>query len=309
MNRPMLRIAVIALFAASGWSQAYAARGAGLIHRKSSLYHDIFVYKRGAIVTLRFGMMADVVAQTQVDLGNPQRHMLEYTPMTFCGLLYAPEPNSILVIGLGGGVIPRQMRDYFPDAHIDVVEIDAEVLRIAKEYFDFVDDDRLKVHIEDGRMFVRKRIRDKGAKYDIVVLDAFNSDYIPYHLMTKEFLQQVKGVLSDKGVVVANVFYPNRLFPAEFATFLDVFADCQAYFGTRSGNAMLVGLGDALAPLTLRQAAAQSRMLQQKHRFSFNMLTVAKKLDPDARPEASVRVLTDDRAPVNYLRSQPRGRR
>ena len=289
---------------------ATAAPGsARLIHKKNSLYHLISVYQGGSVVTLQFGKRPTVPMQSQVNLRNLQQHMLEYTMMAFCGLLYNPEPQRLLVLGLGGGVIPRQMRHYFPALEIDVAEIDPDIPPIATEFFRFRQDDKLKVHIDDGRMFIKKQLgRDPVVKYDIVILDAFNSDYIPFHLMTKEFLEELKGLLAADGVVVANVFYDNRLFDAEFKTFLTVFGRCQVFLGGYSTNAMLVAPGHAAPTLTVREAVDQAQMLQSKHSLAFDLLTVAKRLRPKTRPNRRAKVLTDDRAPVNWLRSQDRRR-
>ncbi len=231
--------------------------------------------------------------------------MLEYTKLAFCGLLYKPEPERMLVLGLGGGVIPREMHHYFPGLEIHVVEIDPEIPLIAKRFFGFRQDDKLRVHIADGRMFIKKQLRrDPVPKYDIVILDAFNSDYIPFHLMTKEFLEEVKGVLAEDGVVVANVFYDNRLFDAELKTFLTVFGRCLVFVGGYSMNAMLVAPGPTGPTLTVREAAGRAKILQRKHRLAFDLLTVAKRLRPNIRPDSRAKVLTDDRAPVNWLRTQ-----
>lgn len=292
-----------ALYTPIAQARLFARRLGKPIYKKNSLYNNIFVHKRGTILTLKFGIRTRVEVQSQVDIRNLNHHMLEYTPMTFCGLLYNPEPKRILVLGLGGGVIPRQMRHHYPDVIIDVVEIDPEILKVAAKYFKFKEDDNLKVHIEDGRTFVRKWLRDKGPKYDMIILDAFNSEYIPYHLMTREFIIQLDAVLTDDGVIVANVFYPDRLFEAELATFMATLGPCQVYLGIDSDNAMIVA---APKMLTIPQAIAQARILQPKHRFSFNILTVAKKLKPNIHPPDSAIVLTDDRAPVNWLRSQPK---
>lgn len=288
-------------------ADARVSRIGRLVHQKNSLYHRIMVYQRGSIITLRFNKQPAVQMQSQVNLRNLREHMLEYSTLAFCGLLYNPEPKKVLVLGLGGGVIPREMRHYFPELEIDVVEIDPEIPLIAKRFFGFRQDDKLRVHIADGRMFIKKQLRrDPVPKYDIVILDAFNSDYIPFHLMTKEFLEEVKGVLAEDGVVIANVFYSNRLFDAEFKTFLAVFGRCQVFFGDYSTNAMLVAPGPRSPMLTIKEAVGRARMLQRKHKLTFNVLTVAKRLRPDTRPEPRAKVLTDDRAPVNWLRTQER---
>ncbi len=295
----LCRLPVIGAASGGGWGQ--------LIYQKDSLYHRIFVYKIGSVVTLRFDRQPAVQVQSQVDLSNLREHMLGYTKLAFCGLLYKPEPKKMLVLGLGGGVIPREMRYYFPAIEIDVAEIDPEIRQTAVKFFGFREDGRLRVHISDGRMFIREQLRGESVgKYDIIVLDAFNSTYIPFHLMTREFLEQVKGVLAEDGVVVANVFQNNRLFDAELATFLAVFGRCQVYVDEYSANAMLVSPGPTAPLFTLNQAAARAEMLQRRHRFSFNMLTVANRLRPGIRPDVRIKVLTDDRAPVNRLRTRRR---
>jgi len=291
---------------AAGLAQAYDV--GQLIYSRNTLYHRVFVSQRGSVMTLQFGNRDPSLMQSQVDLSNLRRQMHEYSMLTFASLLYKPEPKRLLVIGLGGGVIPREMSHYCPELRVDVVEIDPEIPAIAERYFGFHAGDRIKVHVMDGRVFVRKQLReDPVPKYDIVVLDAFNSDYIPFHLMTREFLQQVKGVLADDGVVAANVFYTNRLFDAELATFHDVFETCQSYMGARSTNAILIAGGPQVTALTLAEAHKRSADVQERLGLAFDMRTVvAARLRPQVAPDSTVRVLTDDRAPVNRLRSQPR---
>ncbi|MHC4271620.1 MAG: spermidine synthase [Planctomycetota bacterium] len=278
-----------------------------VVHKKNSLYHRIFVYQRGSIVSLQFSKMPEVEIQSQVNLRDLRELMLEYTRLAFCGLLYKPEPERMLVLGLGGGVIPREMRYYFPELEIDVVEIDPEIPLIAEEYFGFSEDNNLKVQVDDGRVFIKKQLNlDEVPKYDIIILDAFNSEYIPFHLMTKEFLEEVKCVLADDGVVVANVFYSNLLFDAELKTYLEVFGRCQVFTGTRSMNAMLAAPGPTGTMLSLKEAVKTGKTLQRKHRFAFDMTRVAKRLRVNIHPDANAKVLTDDRAPVNWLRDQKR---
>jgi spermidine synthase len=276
-----------------------------VIYKEDSLYQRIFVYKHDSVVTLRFGRQPATQVQSQVNLNDLRQHKLEYTAFSFCGLLYKAEPNSVLVLGLGGGVIPREMHYYFPSAEIDVVEIDPQIQQAAGKYFAFSEDDKLRVHIDDGRVFIKQQLR-KGVvkKYDIVILDAFNGDYIPFHLMTKEFLEEVKGVLSDDGVAVANVFSNSRLFDAELKTFLAAFGRCQVFYGIHSNNAMLVSPGSKGRLLSVEEAVNQAGVLQRKVGFFFDMMMVAGRLQPNIKPDQSARILTDDRAPVNRLREQ-----
>ncbi|MFH0965059.1 MAG: fused MFS/spermidine synthase [Planctomycetota bacterium] len=284
-----------------------AEEGERIVYQKSTLYHRVFVFREGDVVTLRFRRRGRII-QSQVDLSDPRRHLLEYTTLVYCGLLYDPEPKRMLVVGMGGAVIPRHMRYDFPDLEIDIVEIDADIPKIAEEYFRFRADDKMKVHVSDGRIFVRKMLRQQAApKYDLVILDAFTDDYIPFHLMTKEFLEEVRGALAPTGVVVANVIRTNQLYDAELATFLAAFGRCHVYRARRSTNAMLVSWGAEGPRLTAEEARRRAERLQQAHGFAFDLVKIAEDGDFDPRPGRGGRVLTDDRAPVDWLRSQERG--
>lgn len=276
-----------------------------VVHQKNSLYTSIYVYQSDSIMTLQFGKQQATTVESQVDVDNPREHMLEYSAMSFCGLLYNPEPKNMLVLGLGGGVIPREMRHYYPSLKIDIAEIDRDIQPIATKYFGFKPDENMQVHERDGRVYVKRQLRlDPVPKYDLIVLDAFNGDYIPFHLMTKEFLEELKGVLSDKGVVVANVFSSNRLFDAEFKTFVDVFGRSQVFYGVSSGNAMIVSPAPEVPLLTASDAVSKATELQEELELSFDYVRVARMLAPDAKPDARAKTLTDDQAPVNVLRSQ-----
>ena len=73
-------------------------------------------------------------------------------------------------------------------------------------------------------MFV-KRMGKQKTRYDLVMLDAFDHEYIPEHLLTREFLQEIKGVLAEGGVLAANTFASSRLYDFESATYYSVFGD------------------------------------------------------------------------------------
>src|SRR5690606_37893874 len=107
-----------------------------------------------------------------------------YTRYLHLARVFHPSAEKAFFMGLGGGSAPaRFLRDY-PELSIDVAEIDPEVVRIAFAYFNLPEDEpRLRVTAEDGRLFLRK----SDAVYDLMVLDAYFGESIPFHLTTKEF--------------------------------------------------------------------------------------------------------------------------
>ena len=107
------------------------------IHEERSKYRDITVTQVGERRCLLFNVHRGDRNQTCMMLDDPNRLVFDYTRMSFAGLLLQQAPQSILVIGLGGGSIPMTFADLFPSAQIDVIEIDDAVVKVAKEYFQF----------------------------------------------------------------------------------------------------------------------------------------------------------------------------
>lgn len=122
-----------------------------------------------------------------------------------------------LVIGLGGGILCRFLLKHFPNVAIEVVEPDSRVIEIARRDFDL--DARIAVHCTDGRSHMLTRT----GKYDIILLDAFDSTYVPADMMTVEFLEQVKRRLNDDGIMVSNTWVLRDITAHEDVTYTKVF--------------------------------------------------------------------------------------
>ena len=153
-----------------------------MVHSERSLYREVLVYEENGERCMCFTRQCRIGRQSCIDLSNPHRFALNYTRMMMGGTLFMGEaPKRVLIIGLGGGSIPTALREVLPDAQIDVVEIDPAVTRVARKYFGFQDGPKLKVFEVDGRVYVKRALRE-GAKYDAILLDAFDHEYIPEHL-------------------------------------------------------------------------------------------------------------------------------
>jgi spermidine synthase len=237
--------------------------------------------------------------QTCIDLRDPKRLVFNYTRMSFAGLLLNPDPQRILVAGLGGGTIPTVMRELFPDARIDVLEVDPAVLAVAKEYFNFVEDEQLVNHVVDARVFI-KRAGLRGEQYDYIVLDAFSGEYIPEHMLTQEFLQEVSQILTPDGVLVANTFASSRLYDYESVTYQAVFGEFFNFKTAGSGNRIILAKKQGLPSIASLNAPAR-QLFERLRPYGINLLEYPAQLS--TRPDWNVdtRVLTDQYSPANLL--------
>ncbi|WP_397473829.1 spermidine synthase [Pusillimonas sp.] len=229
---------------------------AQLVHEEPSGFSTVVVYERYGERCMSFESMDADGRQTCFQLSDPDKMVFEYTRMMTSALLVLPQPRNILIIGLGGGTLPTALARIAPDAVIDSVEIDPAVVKVAQSYFGYQPGSRQRVFVEDGREFVERAARE-GHKYDMVMLDAFDVDYIPRHLLTVEFFEQIKSILSEQGVVAGNSFAGSELYDRESATYGQVFG---SFFNLRArldGNRVIIAVPSGLpADETLQQNAA-----------------------------------------------------
>src|SRR5215216_1857658 len=102
-----------------------------LVHSERSLYREVLVYDTAEVRCMCFTRNCRVGRQSCMDTRHPDRIVMNYPKMMLGALFVNPRPQSVLIIGLGGGTIPRSLRQLVPAARIDVVEIDPAVVRVA----------------------------------------------------------------------------------------------------------------------------------------------------------------------------------
>ncbi|MBC8204335.1 MAG: fused MFS/spermidine synthase [FCB group bacterium] len=263
-----------------------------VLFEKESLYHHIVVIEQDGVRYMKFG---NNILQSAVYTANPLELQLEYTKYLPLSMLFNRQANRILMIGLGGGAFPRYMREYFPNMQIDVVEIDPMVAEAAKKYFYFKEDSRCKLSILDGRVFIKR----SENKYDIIVLDAYNSDSIPFHLTTKEFLTEIKEDLSPGGVVAANLWSSDYdLYRAIIKTYGEVFPYLYKFRVWGKNNIVLVAGEEKFDK---KEIIHRAGLLQEALKFDYDFVFAASQLDMNEVELTGVPVLTDDYAPVDKL--------
>jgi spermidine synthase len=139
--------------------------------------------------------------QSGMWLDDPFRTRFAYTDYLQLGLAYKPDATRVLVIGLGGGAAPKRIWRDFGDVEVTTVELDPDVVDAAYRWFALPRDERLPVVVGDGRRY----LREADGRWDVIVVDAFYADGVPFHLTTLEFAELARSRLVPGGVVAVNV--------------------------------------------------------------------------------------------------------
>jgi spermidine synthase len=152
-----------------------------------------------------------------------------------------------------------------------------------------------------------KRIAAQKPNYDIVMLDAFDADYIPEHMLTKEFLEEVKADMAPDGIIIANTFSDSALYDYESVTYRAVFGP---FFNLKLANRIILGRANGVQPGDIELAKKNAIMWEaafQKRgtgaEFILPLLTTNIDWNPNAR------ILTDQYSPSNLLNALPRSGR
>ena len=267
-----------------------------LLHSERSLYREVLVYEAGSVRCICFTRFCRIGRQTCQDVKHPDRIVMNYPQMMLGSLFVKPEPRSVLIIGLGGGTIPRALQELVPGARIDVVEIDPAVVSVARRYFDLGASSKLNVIEADGRVHVKRALRDQE-RYELIMLDAFDHEYIPEHLLTREFLTEVKSLLAPGGVLAANTFSSSRLYDHESTTYASVFPQ---FFNLKRENRVIIASNGPLPDdAQLRANSAKFAPAFDSYGFSASKLLPLFSRKQDWERDA--RVLTDQYSPANLL--------
>jgi len=222
------------------------------------------------IRTLRFGKQG--TRQSVVKMGDLDYLGLPYAKSAMIGLAFTEQLDRILVVGVGAGNIPMFLRKYYSDAQIDMVDIDPQIIALAKEYFNFLEDDSLQAHAQDGRAF----IENTQKPYDLIFLDAYTAAGIPRHLATKEFLRSLKKALKPSGVIIANMWSTpkvNPLYRSMLRTYQEVFQEVYTLRVPTAGNKIVIAL-PKFRRMPIKSIAQRAQQISAQKRLPFDLSAV-----------------------------------
>ena len=151
------------------------------------------------------------------------------------GVAYPPKVERIAEIGLGGGRTVSYLSASLPDTGILAIELDKDVVELAKKYFKFQETARLRTVVSDGRAFLLK----DSEKWDVILIDAYRGPFVPFHLLTKEFYTLVKSRLNPAAWWCRTSSPRPCCSTAASATLKSVFPSVDLYDG--GGNIVAVG--------------------------------------------------------------------
>ncbi len=270
-----------------------------LLEKVESPYNTIYIYKQAPYVTLAFGHKSRRYVESRRNPNDLMELPVEYTKSFTIGMAYPKNLKSFLMIGMGGGSTSWYLHKSLPKAKVTAVELDPEIVRLSKKYYGFKQNGKQSENFTISELDGRMHILRKKQKHDIIFVDAYRGQFVPFHLMTKEFFTLAKKRLSKGGVMVQNIEPSTMLYDSAIATITSVFDHVDVYRG--GGNIVAIAYdGEKKLIESLIDKAGK---LQETHKFRYALPDLIEKRAMLLDYNTKTKPLTDDFAPVNMLKT------
>jgi len=175
-----------------------------LIHESHDDEGIIEIIECKGVRSLHFGSHP---RQSSMLLTDPCKLELNYVRAMTSWLLFKPAlDDDALVVGLGGGSLTKHLLQHFPDCRLKVVEYRKSVVKIARSYFGLPLDPRLKIIVDDGGDYIRRRAESYRGYYSLLFIDAFDHDGIASSICSEAFFDACKALLKKDGILVINLW-------------------------------------------------------------------------------------------------------
>jgi spermidine synthase len=183
--------------------------------------------------------------QSQMDPSDPDALVLAYARAMMCFVLFKPNPEHIVMVGLGGGSLAKFCYRYLPRTRITVLELRADVIALRERFAIPPDNERFRVIQCDAAQYM-KELKDSA---DVLLVDGFDANGLPNALATDHFYADCRRALRPDGVLAANVFSYDPKYRSVLVRLSNAFHDriCQ-FTGIAGNNHILFAIRPGRAP-------------------------------------------------------------
>jgi predicted membrane-bound spermidine synthase len=274
-----------------------------LVEEKESAYNYIQVVKEGTRYELMLNeghAVHSIYDANQLLTGGPWDYWL-IAP--YFNKNFAPsDMKGMAMIGSAAGTAMHQYDVVYPGVPVDGVEIDPEIVNIGDKYFGMSTLKNAITHEEDGRTYLQTDGKNK--KWTVIGIDAYRQPYIPFHLTTQEFFQEVSSHLIDNGVAMINAGRTQsdtRLVDALANTMRTVFPNVYVIDVPTMANSMVIATKQPSQIGNFAENAANITDPTLKQVFDASL---QKGNIREVQPNPKGYVFTDDKAPVEEVIDQ-----
>ena len=201
------------------------------------------------------------IYQSCMKLNNINGLHLGYTQAMMTGLFFVPTFKTVTIMGLGAGCMTKNLLSSFTEINVHAIEYREAVVKSAIKYFHLPDSDRLTLYIDDAVSYMERN----QMKSDIIFSDLYNSKGMEPKQVQSSYLRDCKNALTDKGVLVLNIWHTTFQSHDELNKLLSLdFENRLVSFEVDSGNTIVLAFKNDIPSVKEEELLAKGKCLEEK---------------------------------------------
>lgn len=233
------------------------------IHKSVDDDNIVEVSETSGIRSLHLG---SATVQSSMKVKDPFALELTYTRGMMGFLLFSQSAKTVLTIGLGGGSVPKYIYANCPNIQQTIVEINPQIISIARSHFFVPDnDDRFNIIEGDGIAY----LADNPNSADCLMIDAFDRFGIPPNFCSQDFFDSCEMTLTNHGIFAINLWGSDKNFDVYLQRIEQSFNHHTLILPTgKPGNIVVFGFKRATL-LNEKKLRERAKALQLTHNIEF----------------------------------------
>lgn len=239
-----------------------------LIHQEHDEHGLIEIVETEGVRALHFGTQP---RQSSMLLKTPNELHSKYVRAMMAWLLFKEQPENVLMIGVGGGLLSKYLLYQFPECQIKAIEFRQAIVKIARRFFALPLDPRIKVKIGDGAAYIKHQSEQVSEQYGLIMIDAFDDAGMAETMQGINLFSACKELLTDQGLLVINLWGTNKELFKQLSWELDtIFNSKLLFLPVRGrGNVIAIAFAEGVETFSMKALRTRARQLEEQYQIEF----------------------------------------
>jgi len=239
-----------------------------LVHQEHDDQGLIEIVETEGVRALHFGTSP---RQSSMCLKSPNELHSKYVRAMMAWLLFKEQPENVLMVGVGGGLLSKYLLYQFPECQIKAIEFRQAIVKIARRFFALPLDSRLKVKIGDGAHYIRQQGQQSSEQHDLIMIDAFDAEGMADTMQGINLFSACKELLTNDGLLVINLWgTSHELFKQLSLEMSAIFNSKVLFLPVRGrGNVIAIAFADGVDSYSMKSLRARAKQLEEQYQIEF----------------------------------------
>ncbi|NOQ63495.1 MAG: spermine synthase [Methyloprofundus sp.] len=239
-----------------------------LVFQQHDEQGPIEIVETDGIRALHFGTEP---RQSSMSLNAPNELHSKYVRAMMAWLLFKQQPEQVLMIGVGGGLLSKYLLHEFPDCQIKAIEFRAAIVKVARRFFDLPLSPQLKIKIGDGAAYIKQQSQTHAEIHDLIMIDAFDAEGMADTMQGINLFAACKELLTNEGILVINLWGSTDDLFKQLTWDLGTTFDWKVLFlpVRGRGNVIALAFAEGVDLFAMKALRTRAKQLEEQYQIEF----------------------------------------